>query len=232
MARKLPISLCTFVKDEENTITGLIENVGPIVSELVVVDTGSTDKTVEICKRYTPRVYEVPFTDFGSIRTLTAHLASFPWVLMLDADERILKKDLAKFVDLINQKPGLPQYNLERDEDGNIPIDSWALPRKRWADRFMKVREDEESWPDWQVRLFRNHSDKRIHFRRRVHETVTGAVKTEHSLEGPVIQHLQNVDKGPEKKKGRARLYRELYNKDIADGVEHSESPVVEIDEE
>jgi len=227
---KFPISLCTFVKNEATTVIEMLESAVPIVSDIVVVDTGSTDNTVDICKRYTNRVYQIPFSDFGSIRTITAHLASMPWVLMLDADERIVAEDYGKFAELINQKVGTATANYERDSSGEVVIDSWALPRKRWADLWMRKQLELESWPDWQVRLFRNHPDRRIKFVRRVHETVEGCIRTEHSIDGPVIHHFQGVGKNNERAKERQHLYTSLYEADIEDGIHHSEPPIVSID--
>jgi hypothetical protein len=173
----------------------------------------------------------VGFSDFGSIRTLTAHLAMYPWVFMLDADERILAEDWPKFSELINQPEGVAGDNMELDEEGNTIIDSWALPRKRWQDKWMTKQVDATSYPDWQVRLFRNHLEsKKISFVRRVHERVHGCIRTEKSLEGPTIQHLQNISKDKEALKAREILYTKLYNLDIAEGVEHSEPPVIDMD--
>lgn len=226
----LPISFCTFVKNEESNIIGCIESVRPIVSEIVIVDTGSTDNTLEIAKRYTDRVYQIPFTDFGTIRTITAHLASQPWVLLLDADER-LEPNWDLLAKLIDQPEGVPQYGYERDSSGVPIIDSWALPRKRWADKWMTEQVDVESYPDWQVRLIRNHSIRRkIRYVRRVHETVDRCIRTEHSEEGPVINHVQNLHKDRDALLNRQRLYTTLYNEDIADGVVHHEPPVIEED--
>lgn len=228
---KLPISLCLFVKDEEKNIRDCLESVAAIVAEIVVVDTGSKDRTAEIAREYTDRVYNVGFTDFGSIRTLTAHLANYPWILMLDADERILSEDWPKLAELINQPEGVQGNDLELDEEGNVVIDSWALPRKRWADRWMRKQVDIESYPDWQVRLFRNHVYRRkIYFRRRVHETVAGCIRTEPSPDGPVIHHFQNVVKSDEDLARRAELYTRLYEADVREGVEHVEPPVIDLD--
>lgn len=229
--KSLPISLALFVKNESKNIADCIESVRPIVRDIVIVDTGSEDNTVQLSSKYTNRVYQIPFTDFGSIRTITAHLANQPWVLMIDADERILQEDWLKFAELIDQPPTTDDKG-ELDADGNIVIDSWAFPRKRWADRFMTKQLEPESYPDWQVRLFRNHPDKRIKFVRRVHETIKGAVRTELAVGGPVIQHIQGLYKSEEQKKERARMYKRFYDLDIADGVVHTEPPVVSIDDE
>ena len=228
---RLPISLCLFVKDEENNLRDCVESVLPIISELVVVDTGSTDSTMDIAFSYTDRVYQVGFSDFGSIRTLTAHLSNQPWILMRDADERISASDWDKFAPLVAAPAGVKGDDMELDEDGNVITDSWAFPRKRWADVWMRKQVDTASYPDWQVRLFRNHINRpKIRFVRRVHETVFGCVKTERLPDGPVINHFQNVAKDEEALKARQELYTRLYKADIADGIAHDEPPVIALD--
>jgi len=228
---RLPISLCTFVKDEEKNLRDCLETMRPLVSEIVVVDTGSKDRTVEIARKYTSRVYEVVFNDFGRIRTLTAHLATQPWVFMLDADERIDSNDWPLFASLINQPVGVTGDDMEREESGDVVIDSWALPRKRWADKWRRQQVDVKSYPDWQVRLFRNHNNRpKIRYRRRVHETISGCIRTEFSAPGPTIHHHQNIEKSEEALKQRAILYSKLYRDDLAEGVEHNEPPFIAID--
>lgn len=228
---KLPISLCTFVKNEEGNLRDCLESVRPIVSEIVVVDTGSTDGTVELAKKYTDRVYQVQFSDFGSIRTLTAHLATQPWVLMLDADERLAFQDWPLLAELIDQPVGVKGDDMELTEDGQVIIDSWALPRKRWADPWMRKQVDVEAYPDWQVRLFRNHTNRpKIKFVRRVHERVSGCIRTEQSIDGPVIHHFQNVQKDQERLAERQSQYTVLQAADIAEGVAHEVPAVIDRD--
>jgi len=228
---KLPISLCIFVKNEEDNLRDCIESVLPVVSEVIIVDTGSTDKTVEIAKKYTERVYEVGFTDFGNIRTVTAHLANHAWVLMIDADERLDSAEWPKLAVLIDQPLGVAGDDMELDDEGNVIIDSWALPRKRWEDKWRTKQVDVESYPDWQVRLFRNHHNrKKIRYRRRIHETVVGCVRTELAAGGPTIHHFQNVHKDDASLKKRASLYKRLHAADVGEGVEHTEPPVIDKD--
>jgi len=229
---RLPISLCVFVKNEAANLRDCIESVKPVVSEIVVVDTGSTDDTVEVARSYTDSVYRVGFSDFGSIRTLTAHLATQEWVLMLDADERLDAADWPKLAELISQPVGVKGNDMELAEDGTVVTDSWALPRKRWADVWRTKQVELEAYPDWQVRLFRNHFNRpKIKFVRRVHETVSGCIRTEHSLEGPAINHFQNVNKDEAALAARREHYRRLYDADIADGILHTEPPIVDEDD-
>jgi glycosyltransferase involved in cell wall biosynthesis len=114
----LPITLAIFARNNEDSIGICIASVIDYVSEIIVVNTGSSDATVAIAESFGARVYHVGFTDFGSIRTLTAHLASLPWVLGLDTDEIICPEELDKLKTLI-ETPG---------------VEAWGLPRRRWLD--------------------------------------------------------------------------------------------------
>lgn len=183
------ITLATFVKNEAHCLANMVNSVRDYVDEIVVLDTGSTDSTIEIAKSYNARVYKVGFTDFGSIRTVAAHLARKPWVLMLDADETLEKPELLK--------------NFAQDP----LVSAYAFPRKRWLDLEKTKQTELEAYPDWQVRFFRNYPNHI--WKRELHEYFHGAavVKVEH---GPFINHFQDVFKDTARKEVRDKLYTEL----------------------
>lgn len=183
------ISLCCFVKNEAHCIHYMIKSVIDYVDEFIVVDTGSEDNTIEICKIYGARVYKVGFTDFGSIRTLTAHLATKEWVLMLDADE-------------ILEKP-----NKLEDLVVNGDSFAYAFPRKRWLDLSMKNQTELEAYPDWQVRLFKNN--KNYIWQRELHENFVGT-DIKNIENGPMIHHFQDVLRDEKRKQERKELYEKL----------------------
>ncbi|SKB67137.1 Glycosyl transferase family 2 [Acetoanaerobium noterae] len=99
------LSICMMVKNEEIHIERCLESIKPIVDrtdvELIIVDTGSTDKTVSICKKYTDEVYfKEWFDDFSGMRNITISYATGEWIFILDADETMEKYDeLEKFLD-------------------------------------------------------------------------------------------------------------------------------------
>lgn len=213
LSKVLPITLAMFVKDNEDSVAMAIKSVKPVVSEIVVVDTGSTDKTPEICKGLGARVYKIGFTDFGSIRTITGHLARQPWILGLDSDEVILEDD----------------YDLLRKVIEDEDVDAWGLPRKRWLDLEMTTQLEKEVYPDFQYRLFRNNVN--IYYKRRVHEVIAGTTRTNEAKEGPHIHHFQDVFKRDEKLKERNIQYKTLQKMDIEEGIKHTEKAVQELDE-
>lgn len=85
---KLPISVCVMTEDEEEKLPACLASVKDWVDDIVVVDSFSTDRTVEIAKSFGARVFLRSFTDFADQKNYTASQAQNDWVLVLDADER------------------------------------------------------------------------------------------------------------------------------------------------
>lgn len=79
------------VKDEERHLAACLESVRDVVDEIVVVDTGSTDATISIAERHGARVLHHPWTgDFSAARNASLAAATCDWILVLDADERLV----------------------------------------------------------------------------------------------------------------------------------------------
>lgn len=84
------ISLCMMVKNEEAFLPQCLQSVSKWVDEIIIVDTGSTDRTVEIAKEYGAKVYHHPWEkDFSKHRNQSISYASGDWILIMDADERL-----------------------------------------------------------------------------------------------------------------------------------------------
>jgi glycosyltransferase involved in cell wall biosynthesis len=91
-----PISAALITCNEEANIEGALQSLD-WVDEIVVVDSGSRDATLEICRRYTDKVSNRAWTGFVDQKGHAAALASHDWVLSLDADERVgpeLKREI------------------------------------------------------------------------------------------------------------------------------------------
>lgn len=87
------ISLCMIVKDEEKNIGRCLESVKDIVDEIIIVDTGSSDRTKEICSEYGARIFDFEWKDdFAKARNLSIEKASSDWILWMDADMELLIK--------------------------------------------------------------------------------------------------------------------------------------------
>lgn len=84
------LSLCVIAKNEEKNIARCLKSVRGAVDEIIVVDTGSTDKTVQIAKRYGAKVFYYEWcNDFASARNYSIDKSTGDWILILDADEEL-----------------------------------------------------------------------------------------------------------------------------------------------
>ena len=88
----ITISLCMIVRDEEETIARCLETVEKIVDEIIVVDTGSVDRTKEIVEKYTSNIYDFQWIDdFAAARNFSFSKATQEYILWLDADDVLLE---------------------------------------------------------------------------------------------------------------------------------------------
>ncbi|MBC7541350.1 MAG: glycosyltransferase [Candidatus Sericytochromatia bacterium] len=84
----LPLSICLIVRDEVDMLPRCLESLRGLGTELIVIDTGSTDQTSEIATRLGAQVTHAAWEhDFATVRNKAVSLATQPWILMLDADE-------------------------------------------------------------------------------------------------------------------------------------------------
>ena len=84
------VSLCMIVKDEQERISGCLESVNGLVDEIIVVDTGSGDRTKEIARSCGAKVFSFPWTgNFAEARNESLRHATCDWIIFLDADERL-----------------------------------------------------------------------------------------------------------------------------------------------
>lgn len=114
----MKISLCMIVKDEEAALPLCLDSVKDLVTEIIVVDTGSEDRTIAIAQEYGAQVYEEPWKDdFSKARNRALEQASGDWILVLDADEQLTPEVIAPLRQTIAQKNALV-VNLVRQELG------------------------------------------------------------------------------------------------------------------
>jgi len=118
------LSLCVICKNEEENIKNLLESVkGPLFDEIIIVDTNSTDKTVEVARKYTPHIYNFEWVDdFSAARNYSFSKATCEFVGWLDADDAVLPKDYQKLLALkerLNEADTwLLKYEYAHDELG------------------------------------------------------------------------------------------------------------------
>ena len=205
------ISLCMIVKNEEDWIENALESVSSVVDEIIITDTGSTDRTLELAQRFTPKVLHFKWTDsFADARNFSLAEARHPWILVLDADECIAARDLPQI-----------RAAVKRIADGFNLIQRNYVPGNQvvgWTPNSGQYREG-KSYPGYLdnplIRLFRNHPD--IRFRGAVHEIVDPTrLNPKLRFDSiPVVLHHYGKVRGAERVASKQLLYLDLGLKKI-----------------
>ena len=152
--KKLKLSACWIVRNEERDLGLSIESVKNAVDELIVVDTGSTDGTIELARSFGAKVFEQPWADdFSAPRNFAIEHAIGNWIVFLDADEyfaypKKVRKAIEKFA--IKDAIMIPRINIDVENDNR------------------------EITRDWNPRIFRRAPNLR--YRGLIHENITNLV--------------------------------------------------------
>jgi glycosyltransferase involved in cell wall biosynthesis len=134
----ITISLCMIVKNEEQILAKCLNSIREIADEIIIIDTGSTDKTKEIAYSFTDKVYDFEWiNDFAAARNFAFSKATKDYQLWLDADDIIIEKDKLAFLDLKKTLSPeidmvLMKYNYLVDENNNP---SYSFHRERLVKR-------------------------------------------------------------------------------------------------
>ena len=158
--KKPLLTVSMIVKNEEGFIEGCLQSISGVADEIVIVDTGSTDKTIEIARKYTDKIFEIEWKDdFAYARNESLRHSTGEWILYLDADERLAISNKSAFINFLKNLPDdiggiycLIESN-HRNFDGDSEIHRGGYPR-----------------------LFRNLGYPNIYFRGRVHEQISPSI--------------------------------------------------------
>ncbi len=148
------LSLCMIVKNEEEKLSKCLNSVKSICDEIVIVDTGSTDKTVELARQFGAKIIEKSWADsFSYARNISLSNATKPWIMWLDADDIVPEESVLK---------------IKRIKD-EFKLDSaFGFQIKNTTDGVMGDIFN-------QIRMFPNNSE--IRFKYRVHEQVLPSIQ-------------------------------------------------------
>lgn len=142
--KAITISLCMIVKSEEQVLARCLSSIQEIVDEIIIVDTGSTDRTKEIAASYTKAIYNFEWSDdFSEARNFSFSKATKDYILWLDADDVLEKDEHEKFMMLKNELQRkdidsvMMDYHVAFDENGR-PTSS--LKRNRLIKRSRQFR--------------------------------------------------------------------------------------------
>lgn len=163
------ISAVVLTLNEERHLPDCLESLR-WADEIVVLDSGSTDQTQAIARRYTDRVFERPFDNYSRQRNAALELASGDWVLFVDADERVPAKLAAEVQQTVRDTPHAGLW----------------LPRRNWI--LGKWIAHSGWYPDYQLRLLRRAA-ARYDANQAVHEVATVAGTT-----GRLQQPLEHIN--------------------------------------
>ncbi len=200
------ISLCMIVKNEEDWITRSVGSVAPLVDEIILVDTGSTDRTLERARSFHPRIVRWEWTGhFADARNVSLDAATGSWILVLDADECIARRDLPRLREAA-RGPAAGYHLIQRNYVNHSRVHGWQLNDSDYAEG--KPYRGYVDNP--LIRFFRN--DPEIRFRGAVHEIVDPGKLPETFRFGslPVVLHHYGKVCGDERVQAKRRLYKDL----------------------
>ncbi|MDG5473243.1 glycosyltransferase [Jeotgalibacillus sp. ET6] len=148
------VTLCMIVKDEASRIEKCLKSASGLAEEIVIVDTGSTDETIPICKSFGAQIHSFEWTqDFAAARNYGLSHCTGDWILWLDGDEELDSFDKEQLLQHLQTTQAsvlsLPVYNYA-GLSHSIDIDNVHIY--------------------YQPRLFKNHAG--IVFKNRIHETL------------------------------------------------------------
>ncbi|MDI6801157.1 MAG: glycosyltransferase family 2 protein [Thermodesulfovibrionales bacterium] len=159
MNQLIPVSVVIVARNEENNIGEALESIKDF-EDIVVVDSFSEDNTIEMCRKYTSRIYQHEWQGYAKQKQMAVDYATKEWVLILDADERVtpeLKKEIIEKITPNSEPQTLP-----------TPYCGFYIPRKNFF--LGKWIRHSGWWPDHTLRLFRK--DISYVEQREVHEKV------------------------------------------------------------
>jgi glycosyltransferase involved in cell wall biosynthesis len=171
------VSLCMIVKNEEDNLAACLGPVADLVDEMIVVDTGSADRTKEIAAQLGARVFDFPWVDsFAAARNESLRHASGDWIFWMDADDRVVADNREKLRAVF--------ANLSDENIAHV-MKCACVPQERGGTTTVVDH----------VRLFRNRPDLRWEYR--VHEQILPALRrtgVEVRWSDVVIQHVGYQD--------------------------------------
>ena len=170
----MPITACVICFNEESNIDRCLSSLA-WCDEIVVVDSGSTDRTVEIARTHTDQVHHQPWLGYGPQKEFAWSKASSDWILWVDADEAVT--------------PALRDEIQARFDRGDLPA-GFVLPRITWyINRWLRHG---DMYPDHNLRMFQRDRATMVSPEIHEHVEVDGRVET---LRNPLEHHTyRDVD--------------------------------------
>lgn len=190
------LTVCMIVKNEENVLKKCLDSIKDIADEIIAVDTGSEDKTIEIAGSFGAKVIRHEWkNDFSEARNVCLQNATSDWILAIDADEFIERKDLINIKRIIEFE-NFDAFRLALFNYSNNENDAG------WV-RLSEKREGYSGYlPIELARLFRNN--KKYRYEEAVHETIENSIIKNNGRISTIdipIHHFGGLDKEEIRKK-------------------------------
>jgi glycosyltransferase involved in cell wall biosynthesis len=131
----IPLSAAIITKNEEKNLSECVKSVS-FADDIVVVDSGSTDRTVEIAKEFGCRVFVEYWKGDGPQKNSAIDKCKYEWVLVVDADERIPEETAREIKQIISDPKNADAYSFPRR---NYFHDRWIRYCGYWPDRIVRL---------------------------------------------------------------------------------------------
>lgn len=185
----MSICLCMIIKNEAESLNHFLKRLKPYMKQIIIIDTGSTDSSKNIAKKFTKEVYDFKWcNDFSLARKFSIKYAKMDWILWLDPDEHIKIADLKKLKSLTKNKDYL----------GYRFIQETKINKKKYTQGICK--------------LFKNH--KNIKFVYSIHESVMPSIR---KINGKIGKSNITIKHKSKYTKEKVEYYSTLLNKKLRD---------------
>ncbi len=140
----MEISAVIITFNEEKRLEPALKSLAGLVSEIVVVDSFSTDNTVKLAKKYSTKVFQRKWTDYTDQKNYANTRASSPWILSLDADERISPELHAEILKVKKEEPECDGFLIPRQV---YYLGKWIRHSGWYPDRKLRLfRKEKARW--------------------------------------------------------------------------------------
>jgi len=140
----MEISAVIITYNEEKRLEPALKSLEGVASEIIVVDAYSQDKTLKIAKKYTDKVFQRKWTNFADQKNFANRQAAFPWILSLDADERLSPQLREEILALKAEEPPWSGFSMPRQV---FYLGRWIRHSGWYPDRKIRLfRKDKAYW--------------------------------------------------------------------------------------
>ena len=142
--KAMEISVVIITYNEEKRLENALKSVEGIASEIIVVDRHSSDDTIKVAKKYTKQVFLRKWTNFSDQKNFANSKAQHPWILSLDADERLSPELREEILGLKESEEEHSAYSMPRQV---YYLGKWIRHSGWYPDRKVRLfRKDKAHW--------------------------------------------------------------------------------------